>query len=131
MESTSIWHLKDLKKPTGGRRRPYRKKRKRERGNPPVETLIGEQQIVVKRRARGGGLKLGLKSAVYANVVDPEAKEVKKVKILSVKANPASVDYSRRGVITKGALIETEAGLAKVTSRPGQNGVVNAVKVYS
>jgi len=126
-----VWRLKDLKKPTGGRRRPYRKKRKRERGRHPIETLIGERQVVVKRRVRGGGIKLGLKSAVYANVADPETKEVRKVKVLSVKSNPASVDYSRRGVITKGALIETEAGPARVTSRPGQDGVINAIKVSS
>jgi len=32
-------------------------------------------------------------------------------------------------LLTKGALIETEIGLARVTSRPGQDGVVNAVRV--
>jgi small subunit ribosomal protein S8e len=32
-------------------------------------------------------------------------------------------------VITKGAIIETEKGLAKVVSRPGQDGVVNAVLI--
>ena len=34
-----------------------------------------------------------------------------------------------RGIITKGALIETELGKAIVTSRPGQDGVVNALLV--
>ncbi|MEM2724980.1 MAG: 30S ribosomal protein S8e, partial [Candidatus Nezhaarchaeales archaeon] len=68
-----------------------------------------------------------LKYAAYANVLDPETNKVYKLKILRVKENPASVDYSRRGVITRGAVIETEKGLAKVTSRPGQDGVVNAV----
>ncbi|HDN05822.1 MAG TPA: 30S ribosomal protein S8e, partial [Candidatus Bathyarchaeota archaeon] len=43
--------------------------------------------------------------------------------------NPANVDYDRRGVITKGAIIETSLGLARVTSRPGQNGVINAVLI--
>jgi len=34
----------------------------------------------------------------------------------------------RRNIITKGAIIEVEGErLAKVTSRPGQHGVVNAV----
>jgi small subunit ribosomal protein S8e len=53
------------------------------------------------------------------------------VKILGVAKNPANKEYERRQVITKGALIKTELGLARVTSRPGQNGVVNAVLVKS
>jgi small subunit ribosomal protein S8e len=34
-------------------------------------------------------------------------------------------------VITKGAIIETEDGLAKVTSKPSKDGVVNAVLIKS
>ena len=62
-----------------------------------------------------------------ANVIDSEAKKVTKSKILKVTKNPANRDYERRGVVSKGAVIETEAGTALVTSRPGQAGVVNAV----
>jgi small subunit ribosomal protein S8e len=43
--------------------------------------------------------------------------------------NPANKDYERRGVISKGALLETESGLAKVISRPGQDGCINGVLV--
>jgi small subunit ribosomal protein S8e len=32
-------------------------------------------------------------------------------------------------VITKGAILQTPLGQARVTSRPGQHGVVNAVLV--
>jgi len=39
------------------------------------------------------------------------------------------VDFVRRKIITKGAIIKTELGLAKVTSRPSQDGVVNAVLI--
>jgi small subunit ribosomal protein S8e len=46
-----------------------------------------------------------------------------------VTKNPANRDYERRGVISKGALIETESGTAVVVSRPGQHAVVNAVLV--
>ncbi|HDJ25717.1 MAG TPA: 30S ribosomal protein S8e, partial [Candidatus Bathyarchaeota archaeon] len=53
--------------------------------------------------------------------------ETKTVDILRVVKNPANVDYDRRGVITKGTIIETPIGRAVVTSRPGQDGVVNAV----
>jgi small subunit ribosomal protein S8e len=61
--------------------------------------------------------------------VDQESKKVTKSKILKVTKNPANRDYERRGVISKGALVETESGTARVVSRPGQDGVVNAVLV--
>ncbi|MCL7384367.1 MAG: 30S ribosomal protein S8e [Thaumarchaeota archaeon] len=121
------WHW-DLhkRKPTGGKKRPYRKKRRYERGGEPVLTLIGDRKVKIKRQ-RGGGLKYSLASDYYANVVDSETGTCKKVKILRVIANKASRDYERRGVITKGAIIETEAGKARVTSRPGQDGIINAI----
>ena len=116
-----------MKKPTGGKIRPHRKKRKYEMGRDPVETLPAEEESRIIKRVRGGNRKVSLRYVAYANVLDPETKKVYKLKILRVRENPASVDFSRRGVITKGALIETEKGVARVTSRPGQDGVVNAV----
>ena len=65
-----------------------------------------------------------------ANVSDSKGKATKS-KILRVKRSPANRDYERRGVITKGAVIETEAGEAVVTSRPTDDGVVNAVLTKS
>lgn len=123
------WHS-DLhkRKLTGGRRRPYRKKRKYERGGEPVFTMIGERKLKEKR-TRGGGAKYALVSDIHANVLDPEKKIARKVKILRLVSNPASRDLERRSIITKGAIIETELGRAKVTSRPGQDGVINAVLI--
>jgi small subunit ribosomal protein S8e len=69
---------------------------------------------------------VGLTFSEFANVSDPTGKTAKS-KILRVKRSPANRDYERRGVITRGALIETEAGEAVVTSRPTDDGVVNAV----
>ena len=66
-------------------------------------------------------------SAEYANVVDKKNKTIKKVKILTVKSNPADPNYVQRNIINKGATISTEAGDAIVTSRPGQDGAINAV----
>lgn len=123
------WHW-DLhkRKPTGGRRRPYRKKRRYERGEDPVYTILGERKFKEKR-ARGGNVKYALIADLYANVTDPDKKISKKVKILRVIKNPANKDLERRGVITRGAVIETELGRAIVTSRPGQDGVINAILV--
>ena len=43
--------------------------------------------------------------------------------------NPSNVNYVRRNIVTKGAVIETSEGRARVTSRPGQTGQVNAVLI--
>lgn len=88
--------------------------------------MLGEPKRKVSRRL-GGNVKVRVRRERYACVSNPKTGETKRVEILSVVENPASVDYTRRGVITKGALIETELGTARVTSRPGQNGVINAV----
>jgi small subunit ribosomal protein S8e len=49
--------------------------------------------------------------------------------ILDVVRNPANPDYNRRGVITKGTIIRTEKGLAKIVSRPGQYGSLSAILI--
>ena len=51
------------------------------------------------------------------------------MKIIRVLENGTNNDYQRRGVITKGAILETEEGKCRVVSRPGQNGTINAILV--
>ena len=123
----SVWHgnLKK-RKPSGGRKRSYRGKRKFEKGSFPAETMLGETKTKVERE-RGGNAKMKILRDKGACVNDPKSGKTEKVEILRVVKNPANVDYDRRGVITKGAIIETTKGLARVTSRPGQHGVINAV----
>ncbi len=74
-------------------------------------------------------MKTRLLSATHANLSNPSNGKTERVKILRVVKNPANVDYDRRGVITKGTIIETQLGTARVISRPGQNGVVNAILI--
>jgi len=114
------------RKPSGGRKIAYRGKRAFEAGSPPTETVIGEKKIFA-RRARGGGCKPKLLVCKEANVTDPTSGKSSKVQILKVIKNPTNMDYQRRGVITRNAIIDTPLGQAKVTSRPGQDGVVNAL----
>jgi len=78
-------------------------------------------------RQRGGNTKTRALSINQANVSNPSTGKTQKMEILRVIRNPANVDYNRRGVITKGTIIETTIGVARVTSRPGQDGLVNAV----
>ena len=124
----AIWQGRSLKKPSGGRIVLARKKRKRELGREPANTKVGEERERRKIiRTYGGNRKVRLIEALYANVFDNG--KGKKVRIINVIENPANRQYARRNIITKGAIIETELGKAVVTSRPGQDGVVNAVLI--
>lgn len=116
------------RKLTGGRKVAMRGRRKYEIDRYPNEAVVGATQIVV-RRVRGDNVKAAFKTAEFANIIDREAKKVTKSKILKVTKNPANRDYERRGVVSKGAVIETESGTATVVSRPGQDGVVNAILI--
>lgn len=124
----ALWHLKSGKKPTGGKLNRHRKKMRRDRGSLPAETKIGTRKVAVKR-TRGGGIKLRLVSVEKVNLANPKTGKVSRVKVLTVKDNKANLHYIRRNIVTKGAVIETEAGLARVTSRPGQDGIANAVLI--
>jgi len=125
----SVWHGDSRKKkPSGGRKRTCRKKRKFEQGSFPAETILGETKRKVKRR-KGGNIKVKVLRDKYACVTDPKSGKTEKVEVKRVIRNPVNVDYDRRGVITKGAIIETPKGLARVTSRPGQHGVINAILI--
>ena len=61
------------------------------------------------------------------SLTDPKSGKTSVSKILEVVENAANPNYVRQNIITKGSIISTEKGNAKVTSRPGQHGVVSAV----
>lgn len=125
----SIWHgALRKRKLTGGRKRAYRVKRKYEQGGYPAETILGEPKRK-SSRGYGGNIKVRALSDKYASVTDLKTGKTQKTEIVRVVRNAANVDYNRRGVITKGAEIETALGLAKVTSRPGNDGIINAVLI--
>ena len=112
-------------KTTGGRRHPLRIRRKYETDRYPNEAINGAQ-VTVTRRVRGNNSKTALKTIDFVNLATGDAK-VKKSKILKVLENSTNNDYQRRGIITKGAILETQEGKCRVISKPGQNGIVNAV----
>lgn len=127
----SVWHGNlQKKKLTGGRKRMNRGKRKYEQGTYPAETTLGEPKRK-STRGFGGNTKIKLLTEKYASVTDVKSGKTEKAEILRVIKNRANVDYNRRGVITKGAEIETSIGTARVTSRPGNDGVINAILIGS
>ena len=120
------WQLPPRKKTTGGAIKKHGKKNRLQRGRDYLPTRIAEPKIKQKRVLGGNTKRIAL-SINIANVsVDGKHQ---KVKILSVAENSADSQFVRRNIITKGAVIQTELGKARVTSRPGQEGTVNAVLI--
>ena len=111
---------------TGGRRHPLRSRRKYEIDRFPNEALIGEQ-ITITRKVRGKNIKTAVKTIDSVNLAIDS--KIKRVKIIKVLENATNNDYQRRGIISKGAILETEEGKCRVVSRPGQHGTVNAILV--
>jgi len=120
------WHSdRNKRKITGGRSKAYRKKRLFESGRYIAETQAGEKDLRILA-ARGGNTKQRLLSENTVNIIIPGEKRTEKVEITRVVHNPVSADYDRRRIITRGAIIATKLGDAVVTSRPGQDGIINA-----
>ncbi len=124
----AIWHLRSKVKPTGGRIKSFRKKRRMDRGTEFLPTKIDKRKAKIKN-GRGKTIKIKLFSEEKINVADPKTKKVTPTKIISVEKNPANPHYVRRGIITKGCIVKTELGVVRVTSKPGKDGVLNGVLI--
>lgn len=111
---------------TGARLRPHNKKNKYELGRSPTETELDEPRFRTVD-SRGNRKKVRALATDVANV--NLGGETVQTAILDVVQNDANPNYVRRNILTKGAIIETDEGNARVTSRPGQTGQVNAVLV--
>jgi small subunit ribosomal protein S8e len=124
----AISQARSKRKQTGALYKAYRKKRKHELGRLPSLTKIDKKRAV-SIRTRGGNRKVRLLSIETANLFNPKTKKHEQVKINNIIENPANRHFVRRNIITKGCIVETEKGKAKITSRPGQDGIVNAILV--
>jgi len=123
-----LWQGKSNRKSSGGKIRYARKKRKSEVGAEAQVCTIGKERKKFAR-TRAGNQKIRVLSTDKVSVVNPKNNQVKTTKILSVLENPSNPHYVQRNIITKGAIIQTELGRARVTSRPGQDGIINAILI--
>ena len=115
------------KKSSGGKYHANRKKKRYELAGIPRIVKLRERKVKILR-VRGGNLKPVLLSFDLANVTDKKGK-TKKVKITNVLETPSNRFLARQNILVKGAVIETEAGKAKITNRPSQEGCINAIVV--
>ncbi|HTT16624.1 MAG TPA: 30S ribosomal protein S8e [Thermoplasmata archaeon] len=123
-----IWQGRSRRKRTGGRLRPIRKKRRFEIARELQIATVGAGSVK-PYRVRGHNQKLRILTAASINVYDPASRKTQKARIVTVRENPANPNYVQRNIITRGAILETEVGLVRVLSRPGQDGVLNGVRV--
>ncbi len=122
------WQGNSRRKVTGGKIIAARGKRKFEMGRESAETRISE----IKRKnvqTMGGNRKVRLLQCNVANVTNPKDGKTAPAPIETVLDNAANKHYIRRNILTKGSVIRTPLGTARVTSRPSQDGVVNAVLI--
>ena len=124
----AIQQSRSKRKITGGRYRSYRKKRLYELGNLPRLTTLGERKLRLLE-GKFNKSKNILLSDNIANVYNPKTRKYLKSKIITMVDNTANRNFVRRNIMTKGAIIKTELGNAKITSRPGQEGTINAVLI--
>jgi small subunit ribosomal protein S8e len=102
------------RKRTGGRRVPSSDKQANQRGGEPTETTVDDRRLKTVD-TRGNGQKVRALSTDIAQV--------------AVDGETETTEIEDRNIVTRGAVIETGVGRARVTSRPGQSGQVNAVLV--
>lgn len=124
----AITQERSRRKVTGGLYRDNRKKKSFNLGSNPTLTKVDETSVRVKRE-KSGSRKVTLLSANKVNLYNPKTKKYQISEIVSVVENSANRQFIRRNIMTKGAVINTKAGKAKITSRPGQEGTLNAILV--
>jgi small subunit ribosomal protein S8e len=123
-----LWQGRPRRKRTGGRLRPLRKKRRFEIAPEAQQATVGPG-TVKRYSTRGGNQKLRVLTASQVNVFDPATKKSQVAKIITVRENSANANYVQRNIITRGAILATDIGLVRVRSRPGQDGVINGVRI--
>lgn len=123
----AILQKKSVRKITGGRYRAPPKKAANA-GSLPMNTKLGEKKLKQKR-IMGGHLKSVFLTINKVNVLDKKTKKSQLTDISAVLENAANRNFIRRGILTKGAVVNTPIGKARITSRPGQVGTLNAVLI--
>jgi small subunit ribosomal protein S8e len=128
------WQDQGKTKPSGGKKNSinYRDKRLCHRGGIPAHTTVSEKTSVDSYRIRGGKVKMASLNVRYAQVTDRTGKKIK-AEIIEVTENNANRQFTRRNIVTKGAVIKVRIGekeeYVKVTSRPGQDANINGIVV--
>ncbi|MBU2504035.1 MAG: 30S ribosomal protein S8e [Nanoarchaeota archaeon] len=118
--------MKKGKKISGGKYKKSRGKKLHELPGQRRIVKLGEEKKKTQRE-RGGKMKKVLLRSNLINII--LGKKSQKVEIKNVLETPSNRFLARQNVLTKGTIVETDAGKVKVTNRPSQEGIVNGVLV--
>jgi len=116
------------RKISGGRYIRNRKKRFYEFKGQRKTAKLGNEKKKSKR-TRGRNKKTFLLKAKFVNIQIKGKGKNKRVEIKNVIETPSNKFLARQNIITKGAIVETELGKVRITSRPSQEGVLNGILV--
>ncbi|MDD9952817.1 MAG: 30S ribosomal protein S8e [Candidatus Woesearchaeota archaeon] len=122
-----VIQARSKRKPSGGLLRNTLTKRTHMLGRTPAMTRVGEHERKKTVSTKGGNRKQRVLESKTVNLHNPKTKKTSKATIKQVMENPANRNFVRRNILTKGTIVETDQGKARITSRPGQDGIVNAV----
>lgn len=114
------------RKITGGKYKKSRKKKKYELRGESRIVKLGEKKTKLMRMM-GGKEKLVSLSQNKINLI--KNGKAKVVEIKNVIETPSNRFLARQNILTKGAIVETELGKAKITNKPSQEGTVQGIIV--
>ncbi len=106
----------------------YRGKRRTEVASEEQLAFVGDTDARKNYRKRAGSQTVRTLSVNKININTKDGKTIRAT-VKNVVGNDADPNFVRRNIVTKGAVLETDNGLVRVTSRPGMHGVVSGVLV--
>jgi len=115
------------RKISGGKYHANRKKRLFEKITQEKQVIMDKETRAKTLRVRGGNDKTFLLRTNQVNIIMNG--KAKKAEITNVEATPQNTFLARQNRLMKGAVIDTTLGKARITNRPTQEGMVNAILV--
>jgi|SRR3989338_1119213 len=116
------------RKISGGKYHARRKKKSFEKDSQGIKTSLRQTKRKTLR-VMGGNKKTILLSENKINLLDPKTNKTQRAEIKTVVETPQNTFLARQNRLLKGAIIQTDKGKAKITNRPSQEGMVNAVLI--
>ena len=114
------------RKISGGKIIKRKKRKKYEKPGQLKTVKLGEEKKKTVKK-RGGNKKTFLLRGKSINLKIKG--KIKKTEIKNVIETPSNRFLARQNIITKGTIVETELGKAKITNRPTQEGNINGILV--
>lgn len=114
------------KKITGGKYIKKRKKKSYELAGQKRIVKLGDEKRKTKK-IRGGNKKTFLLKGKTINLKNKN--KMQKTEIKNVLETPSNRFLARQNILTKGTIVETELGKAKITNRPTQEGGINGILI--